>query len=69
MAVVWRPRSPLLSGGGGGEGGWGGLISGLLLALAVPASLAEEPPRSVRVATRVLPPMVIDEHGRLTGTP
>jgi len=42
-------------------------ISGLLLALAVPASLAEEPPRSVRVATRVLPPMVIDEHGRLTG--
>jgi polar amino acid transport system substrate-binding protein len=42
-------------------------ICGLLLALAVPASLAEEPPRSVRVATRVLPPMVIDEHGRLTG--
>ena len=35
--------------------------------MAVPVALAEMPPHSVRVATRVIPPMVIDDRGRLTG--
>jgi polar amino acid transport system substrate-binding protein len=42
-------------------------IFGLLLSAAAPMALAQEPPRTVRVATRVIPPMVIDDRGRLTG--
>lgn len=42
-------------------------ICGLLLVAAVPMAAAQEPAHGVRVATRVIPPMVIDDHGRLTG--
>jgi polar amino acid transport system substrate-binding protein len=38
----------------------------LLLCTATIAT-AQEPAHGVRVATRVIPPMVIDDHGRLTG--
>src|ERR1700687_1935729 len=41
------------------------------LLLAMPAAMApaqyQPQPRSLRVATRVVPPMVIDDHGRLSG--
>lgn len=46
---------------------WRLCICGLLLSVAAPMALAEVPPRTVRVATRVIPPMVIDDRGRLTG--
>ena len=42
-------------------------ICALLLSAVAPMALAEVPPRTVRVATRVIPPMVIDDRGRLTG--
>jgi polar amino acid transport system substrate-binding protein len=42
-------------------------VCALLLSAAAPVVLAEVPPRTVRVATRVIPPMVIDDRGRLTG--
>ena len=43
-------------------------ICWLLLFAAAPIALAQQPaPRTVRVATRVIPPMVIDDHGRLAG--
>lgn len=42
-------------------------ICALLLFVAAPLGLAEETPRSVRVATRVVPPMVVDDQGHLTG--
>src|ERR1044071_9616419 len=43
------------------------LACALLLCAATIAAGAQEPAHGVRVATRVIPPMVIDDHGRLTG--
>jgi polar amino acid transport system substrate-binding protein len=43
------------------------LVCALSLCMGATAGLAQEPAHGVRVATRVIPPMVIDDHGRLTG--
>jgi polar amino acid transport system substrate-binding protein len=43
------------------------IICGLLLVAAAPMAVAQEPSHGLRVATRVIPPMVIDDHGRLRG--
>jgi len=42
-------------------------VSALLLIVAAPLGLAGETAGNVGVATRVVPPMVVDDQGRLTG--
>jgi ABC-type amino acid transport substrate-binding protein len=42
-------------------------VCALLSLIVVPVTLADEPPRVLHVATRVVPPMVVDDQGRLTG--